>query len=49
MTKHYALRNQIAREKLKKELNENKKIKKEKIHDSLGVLAEASQQVSKTS
>ena len=49
MTKYYAKKNMIACAKLKEALIELKNLKREKEHDSLGFLAEASQQVSKTS
>ena len=49
MTKHYAKKNKLACAKLKEALMEIKNLKEAKEHHSLGVLAEASQQVSKTS
>ena len=48
MTKHYAWRNQVARAKLKKALIEIQALKGGKDQENLGVLAEASQQVSQT-
>ena len=47
MTKHYAQKNKLACAKLKEALMEIKNLKREKEHDSLGFLAESSQQVSK--
>ena len=49
MTKHYAKKNMLACAKLKEALMELENLKREKEHDSLGFLAKASQQVSKTS
>ena len=49
MTKHYARKKMLACAKLKKALMELEDLKREKVHESLGILAEASQQVSKTS
>ena len=49
MTKHYAKKNMLAYAKLKETLMELENLKREKVHDSLGFLVEASQQVSKTS
>ena len=43
MTKHYAKKNMLACAKLKEALMELENLKREKVHDSLGVLAEASQ------
>ena len=49
MTKHYARKSMLASAKLKKALIELEEIKRDKVPESLGVLAEASQQVFKTS
>ena len=49
MTKHYAKENMLAHAKLKEALMELENLKRGKVHDSLGFLVEASQQVSKTS
>ena len=49
MTKHYAKKNMLTCAKLKEALMEIKNLKEEKNHDSLGVLAEASQKVPKIS
>ena len=49
MSKHYARKNMLTCAKLKEALMELENLKREKLHDSLGFLAEASQQVSKTS
>ena len=49
MTKHYAKKHKLVCAKLKEALMEVKNLKEAKKHDILGVFAEASQQVSKTS
>ena len=49
MTKHYARKNMLACAKLRKSLIEIEDLKKEKVQASLGILADSSQQVSKTS
>ena len=49
MVKHYARKIMLANAKLKKALIELEDLKRAKVHNILGVLAEASQQVSKTS
>ena len=49
MTKHYARKNMLACAKLKEALMELENLKREKVHNNLKFLAEASQQVSKTS
>ena len=49
MTKHYARKNMLACAKLKEALMELENLKREKFHDILRFLVEASQQVSKTS
>ena len=46
MTKHYARRNQIARAKLKKAQDKLQALKEEKCQARLGILAQASLQVS---
>ena len=43
MTKHYARKSMLASAKLKKALIELEDLKRAKVHDGLGVLAEASQ------
>ena len=48
ITKHYARKNMLACAKLKEALIELENLKREKVHDSLGFLAEASQKFSKT-
>ena len=49
MAKHYARKSMLASAKLKKALIELEDLKRSKVHDNLGLLAENSQQVSKTS
>ena len=49
LTKHYARKSMLANAKLKKALIELENLKRVKVHDSLGVLVEASQKVSITS
>ena len=49
MTKNYARKNMLACAKLKEALMEIENLKWGKVHDKRGFLAEASQQVSKTS
>ena len=48
MTKQYALRNQIARAKLKRALAKVQALKEEKGHRKMNLLADASIQVSQT-
>ena len=43
MTKHYARKNMLACAKLKKALIELEDIKREKVHENLGILVEASE------
>ena len=47
MTKHYARKRRLANAKLKEALLEIKNLKSPKEHENLGILAEASQQLSK--
>ena len=49
MTNHYARKNMLVCAKLRKALIELEDLKREKVPENLGILAEASQQVSKTS
>ena len=48
MAKHYALRNQIARAKLKRALAKIQALMEEKIQENLDILADASLQASQT-
>ena len=48
MVKHYARKSMLANAKLKQALMELEELKKNKVHDSLGIMADASQHMSKT-
>ena len=48
MVKHYARKSMLANAKLKQALLELEELKRTKVHDSLRILADASQQASKT-
>ena len=48
MVKHYVRKSMLANAKLKQALIELEELKRTKVHDNLGILADASQQVSKT-
>ena len=48
MVKHYARKSMLANAKLKQALMELEELKRKKVHENLRILADASQQVSKT-